>query len=76
MGRVIAPGGTLLIIDKNRANLGQMPIEEWEQWFDEEQVTALLDDAGFDTTVHHAISYHDQDGSDGLFLGWAAKKCG
>ena len=75
-GRVIAPGGTLLIIDKNQTNLGQMEIEEWEQWFDERRVTTLLHGAGFDTHLHRAIPYDDRNGRDKLFLGWVARKRG
>ncbi len=74
LGRVIAPGGTLAIIDKNRRNLGEIQINEWEQWFDEEEVARLLRKEGFDVTVRRNIAYDAKDGSDGLLLGWIARK--
>jgi malonyl-CoA O-methyltransferase len=72
LARVIRSGGTLVIIDKNLENTGEMQIEAWEQWFSEDEITEILRNEGFTVTVHRNIPYHDNDGSDGLFIGWVA----
>lgn len=74
MARVIRPGGTLVIIDKNAENIGDMQIAPWEQWFFEDKITELLNNEGFTVTVHRNIPYNDNDGTDGLFIGWVAFK--
>lgn len=76
LSRVLKPGGTVVIVDKNRANQGQLEIAEWEQWFSESEFANLLDRAGFEVSVRRSIPYDQQDGSDGLFLGWIGKKRG
>jgi malonyl-CoA O-methyltransferase len=72
--RVTGAGGTVVIIDKDRKKLGVMKISEWEQWFSEQDVTRLLEREGLSVEVCRNIPYHDRDGSDGLFLGWVARK--
>ena len=42
LARVIRSGGTLVIIDKNLENTGEMQIEAWEQWFSEDEITEIL----------------------------------
>lgn len=74
MSRVVASGGTLVVIDKNRARLGDLTIAEWEQWFDEEELTRILEEVGFQVTVRRNVAYERKDGADGLFLAWIARK--
>lgn len=72
--RVLTPGGTLVIIDKNCDRLGRLQISEWEQWFTAEEVADLLRGEGLSVKIDRCLSYNGNDGSDGLFLGWVAKK--
>jgi malonyl-CoA O-methyltransferase len=74
LSRVTAAGGTLVIIDKDRKKLGVMRISEWEQWFSEKETTRMLEREGLSVEVRRNIPYHNQDGRDGLFLGWVARK--
>lgn len=72
--RVVAPGGTLVIIDKNVDKLGHLRIAPWEQWFDAEEVAAQIGMQGFTVTIRRNIPYDTSNGTDGLFLGWIARK--
>lgn len=72
--RVVAPEGALLIIDKNRERIGSLKIAEWEQWFTPHEITHLLSDNGFSVEEHYNIPYDRNDGSDGLFIGWIARR--
>jgi malonyl-CoA O-methyltransferase len=42
LGRVLKPGGRLVIIDKDLSQLGALPIESWEQWFSPRDLSGLL----------------------------------
>jgi len=72
--RVLKPGGTLLIIDKNHERLGRLRLAEWEQWFDADEVAGLLRELGAAVRVVRDLPYADRDGRDGLFLAWVAVK--
>lgn len=72
--RVVAPGGVLLIIDKNQERIGSLKIAEWEQWFTLHEVTQLLSANGFSVEECYNIPYDGNDGSDGLFIGWIARQ--
>jgi malonyl-CoA O-methyltransferase len=72
--RVLKPGGMLVIIDKNRKCRSRLKIAEWEQWFEEEQIANLLRKLGCEVRIERNIPYDSRDGSDGLFLGWIARK--
>jgi len=74
LSRVVAPGGTLVIIDKNRERLGSLEIEEWEQWFLPGEVANALEQQGFTVHVEQNLSYDESDVRDNLFLGWIATK--
>lgn len=71
MCRVTKPGGTILGIDKDKANLGRMEICEWEQWFDVEELRQLMGKYCVETWVKKNISYDGQ--KDGLFCAWYGK---
>jgi ubiquinone/menaquinone biosynthesis C-methylase UbiE len=42
LARVAKPGGTLLVIDKNREQLGNLEMAPWERWFDRSELTDWL----------------------------------
>ena len=74
MSRVIAPGGLLIIIGKNKEKKGALKISDWGQWLDEKEITQLLRREGFSVAVHREISHEHGRGDDNLFIGWVAKK--
>lgn len=72
LARVLAPGGTLVVIDKNKAKLGALDMPSWERWFDAGELTALLSELGLATTTEY-VGYDGRE-ADGLFLCWSARK--
>lgn len=72
MVRVLAPSGRLVIIDKNKAHLGALQIESWEQWFDIDETVALLKQLNLQ--VHAELIGYDDKKADGLFVAWIAVK--
>ena len=70
--RVLAPGGTLVVIDKNRAQLGALDMPSWERWFDAAELTTLLRSLGLDTEAGY-VGYDGRE-ADGLFICWTARK--
>lgn len=67
--RVAASGGKVIIIDKNKSMYGYFDIEDWEQWFDKDELKQLM--LQYCTEVSY-IDDIDYDGrkSDGLFGAW------
>lgn len=72
LARVLAPGGTLVVIDKNRAQLGALAMPTWERWFDPEELLTLLRALGLSAEVG-GVGYDGRE-ADGLFLCWTARK--
>jgi SAM-dependent methyltransferase len=75
MRRILADGGTLIIIDKNRDKLSAWShgIPPWEQWFDSGELAFLLSGNGFAVTgMDPDLAYENR--RDGLFFGIAATK--
>jgi ubiquinone/menaquinone biosynthesis C-methylase UbiE len=72
LARVLAPGGTLVVIDKNRAKLGALAMPSWERWFEAAELTALLRALGLDADATY-VGY-DGRAADGLFICWTARK--
>lgn len=70
LARVTKPGGKIVIIDKNQAELGRLEIGEWEVWFDAEKLKALLSGFCEDVQVIRDVAYENKEASDGLFLAW------
>jgi len=66
--RVTKPGGTVLVIDKNKTHLGQIEICEWEQWFDVKELQSIMGKYCAKTRVNENVSYEGI--SDGLFCAW------
>ncbi len=67
--RVAKPGGRIVIIDKNVKRKGSLKIEEWEQWFEQSEVEALLRRHCNDVSSEF-IAYEERQEPDGLFLVW------
>ncbi len=71
--RVLRPGGALVIIDKNAAQLGRLSIKRWERWFRVREMSRLLERYG--VSVTHEMVAHDEDTTpDGLFVAWKGIK--
>jgi len=70
--RVLAPSGTLIVIDKNRDKLGLLPMPFWERWFGSQEICGWMRVHGLEADVS-AVGY-DGLKADGLFLCWAGRK--
>ena len=69
--RILRPGGTLIIIDKNIRKLGALKVPDWEQWFNPQELSSDLG-VGFYSEIQNNLSY--ENCQDGLFFGVTAKK--
>ena len=74
LARVTKPGGRVIVIDKNQANLGQLETPDWEQWMSAGRVQQLMEQEGLEVTLHRNVPYERRNGDDGLFLGWVGRK--
>lgn len=72
MARILAPGGRMVIIDKNNAMLGALEIQPWERWFDVEGLCAQMASAGVPAQARF-VSHNDRP-ADGLFVAWCGVK--
>ena len=72
--RVTKPGGKIVIIDKNKSELGRLKIGEWETWFDADELKTLLSDHCSEVNVIDSIDINSTDieekREDHLFLAW------
>jgi ubiquinone/menaquinone biosynthesis C-methylase UbiE len=71
--RVVAPGGRILIIDKNAALWGRLETPDWEKWFTRGQLERLLR-RHCRRVSSRFISYWEDVPPDGLFIAWMAEK--
>jgi malonyl-CoA O-methyltransferase len=74
LSRVLAPGGRLVIVDKNKARQGALRIEAWERWFGVEELGAALAKLGLAARARF-VGYDGRQ-PDGLFVAWAGTKPG
>jgi ubiquinone/menaquinone biosynthesis C-methylase UbiE len=71
--RVVAPGGRIVIIDKNSEQWGRLKTPEWEKWFGRKELEKML--ARHCAKVSsRPISYWEDVAPDGLFLAWLAER--
>ena len=73
MLRVVKPGGKAVIIDKNKAALGLLEIDEWEQWFEDSLFGWIAEETGCTLEVIQNVPYEDGI-ADGLFNAWVLGK--
>lgn len=69
--RVTTPGGTILIIDKNKKHWGLMKTAPWEQWYEPEHILNLLKKAGCRYVEATEIPW---EGRPDLFMMWRGVK--
>ena len=71
--RIVAPGGRIVIIDKNAEAWGRLETPEWERWFGRRELERLLARHCREVSSR-PISYWEDVEPDGLFLAWLAVK--
>lgn len=72
--RVVRPGGSILIIDKNALHQPLSDHQPWERWFRPDEVAAWLAVEADDIRVRPVA--HGGRASSGLFLCWTARRRG
>ncbi|MCI6649856.1 MAG: methyltransferase domain-containing protein [Lachnospiraceae bacterium] len=60
LARVVKLGGKILIVDKNVNALGEMEIEEWEQWFSSDGLKNIMSKYCENVQVNEDIPYDDK----------------
>lgn len=70
--RILAPGGIVLIIDKNARFLGRLKLPKWEQWFFPRKLKYELEKIGFQVRYYNGIPFEKSNSK--LFTCWVAKK--
>jgi ubiquinone/menaquinone biosynthesis C-methylase UbiE len=71
--RVVAPGGRIVIIDKNSKQWGRLKTPEWEKWFGRKELEKMLGRHCAKVSSRE-ISYWEDVAPDGLFLAWLAER--
>lgn len=69
LARVTKPGGKIIVLDKNKEMYGYCEIEEWEQWFDENELKLIMKEYCSSVEVIKEINY-DGNEANGLFYAW------
>lgn len=69
MARVTKNGGKIVVIDKNREELGRMEIADCEVWFGADELKGLMAEHCSSVKVIDRID-NDQKDNDKLFLAW------
>lgn len=69
MARVTKTGGTIVVVDKNKEMYGYFDIGDWEQWFDEHELTQIMKEYCSEVHVERQISFDDNE-ANGLFYAW------
>ncbi len=71
--RAVAPGGRIVIIDKNSKQWGRLKTPEWEKWFGRKELEKMLG-RHCAKVASREISYWEDVAPDGLFLAWLAER--
>ena len=61
-----------MIVDKNITALGTLEICEWEQWFDETELAAIMSKFCSEVNIVHDVNYEGYF-KEGLFSVWIGK---
>ena len=69
MARVTKPGGTIVVIDKNRDEYGRFEIKDWEVWFGLEALKSLMEEFCSEVKVLKQLNYESKI-DDNLFAAW------
>lgn len=69
LARVTKKGGKIVIIDKNKEELGRMEIGTWEVWFEADELKDIMAAYCSCVTVVDKIIYENKK-DDKLFLAW------
>lgn len=72
--RILRPGGTLILIDKNRVKSSRIKVPDWERWFDYKELVILIENLGYLVELETNLGYEGR--KDGLFFGLKAYKVG
>ena len=69
MARVTRTGGKIVVVDKNKSMYGYYNIDDWEQWFDEDELRNIMRKYCSDVEVEKKINFDDKP-ANGLFYAW------
>ena len=75
--RVSTKNAKFLIIDKNIQKIGILPVADFEQWFNPNEIKGIMESYGLKVEVRLNLSHIDNCGNindDGLFVAWIARK--
>ncbi len=75
LARVLAPQGTLIVIDKNKDKLGALKMPAWEKWFSRDELLDMMGRNGLNAQAE-LVGYNNVTEPDGLFLCWSGRKGG
>lgn len=70
--RITKKGGVVVVIDKSADKLGQMEIEDWEQWLADDEMGRFVEKQRCRLEINKDIGYDDK--RDGLFHAWVIYK--
>ena len=74
LDRLLLPGGTVVIIDKNINKLGRLKLPDWERWFDASELAQKLKSMNYEVEIDLNLEYEGR--KDGLFFGLRGRKSG
>jgi malonyl-CoA O-methyltransferase len=72
LARVLKPGGTLLVIDKDIRHLGRLKLPAWEQWFGVNDLADRIAALNFSVETILDVPYEGR--RDKLFAAWRGRK--
>ncbi len=74
LDRLLLPGGTILIIDKNIKKLGRLKLPDWERWFNASELAQKMKSMNYAVEIELNLEYEGR--KDGLFFGLRGRKSG